>query len=296
MSNEHYSVENLISRKKRRKIRDKLGEDLEKLFAELQNNSSDTSEQTSNASGTPSGTPDDKAKREAIDVKEAVNTAQKYLDRESSNRLAQIFNDDEGSANETKYRFFHKRVKPLPIPTLQPEILTFETIPMKKIVYSKIFEISSSFLGKKHLFSSGWLYHYHRRGWNYPSALYCWLFQNAAYEPDPNLRDNAKRTLSSLWKSLSAEVVTKDEQSIISNNRCIPWQEFEKAIINYGAVEEKISWARQLFQGESIDQHERFTPEGMVEMDVSDFIGESLVPLENLRAIIQLFGASVWHK
>ncbi|KAJ2955234.1 hypothetical protein NQZ79_g8738 [Umbelopsis isabellina] len=259
MSNDHYSFENLISRKKRRKNREKLGEDLEKLFAELQNNSSDTSEQTSNASGTPSGTPDDKGKREATDVKEAVNTAQKYLDRESSDRLAQIFNEDEGNANETTYRFFHKRVKHF----------------QEKSTYS-LADGYTTIIGEVGITLRRYI-----AGCFKMVGLLC----SAAYESNPNLRDNAKCTLSSLWKSLVKYL-----------ELCIPWQEFEKAIINYGAVEEQILWARQLLQGGDIDQNERSTAEEMIEMDISDSISDASVPLENLRAIIQLFGASVWHK
>jgi hypothetical protein len=64
--------------------------------------------------------------------------------------------------------------------------------------------------------------------------------------------------------------------------------------MNYGALEARISWARQLVQSEDMDQSEGSNL-ATIDME-NNSVGVSSIPIGNLRSIIQLFGKSVWHK
>ncbi|GAB5591474.1 rab32 [Umbelopsis nana] len=291
MSKDDYSIENLISRKKRRKNRERMSEDLEKLFAELQSTPDDSTASPSSVNIEASA----QNSEATLDVKEAVETAQKYLEPEQSDRLAQILYEDEGVVEDKNYIYFRNERKNFPPAVLPDDILTFETIPMKQIVYTTILNLSKTQLGMRQLLSSGWLYHYYKRGWNFPSSIYRWLFQIAAFEEQNDICNDAKFTLLSLWKSLSSEEHGGDYTIADSpNERCIPWQDFEQVLKMYGAVEQEISWAQLLLQDES-GANNRSLSLREINLGNENNKSNSPIPIPNVRCVVQLFGQSVWH-
>jgi histidine ammonia-lyase len=79
------------------------------------------------------------------------------------------------------------------------------------------------------------------------------------------------------------------------SERCIPWQDFEQVLKIYGAAEQEMAWARQLVQVESTALEDPPTLQGM-QLDDRRTTSNASVPIANIRAVVQLFGQSVWHR
>ncbi|KAI9286911.1 hypothetical protein BC943DRAFT_217199 [Umbelopsis sp. AD052] len=292
MSNEDYSLENLISRKKRRKNREKKNENLEKLFAELQKTSDERDDSPVNANYKPEGNEEQKP----MDMKGAVETAQRYLEREKSDRLAQILEEDEDVTSEKNYNYFGSGSKPFPSIVLSDEILTFQPLSTKKIVYTKIYNLANDRLGRRQLILDGWLAHYHRRGLDYPLPVYRWLFQIAAYESDLDQCNGAKQTLLHLWKSLDSQDLTVDQKVVKRESQCaIPWQDFEQVLKDYGAAESEMAWARLIIEEDNTCQPSLMKDVRNSHTNAREGRSNHSFPISNARYIVRLFGQSIWQ-
>ncbi|KAI8576554.1 hypothetical protein K450DRAFT_256172 [Umbelopsis ramanniana AG] len=292
MSSEDYSLENLISRKKRRKNRERKNEDLEKLFAELQKTPDEMYDSPVNADYKLEGNEEQKS----MDMKGAVETAQRYLEREKSDRLAQILEEDEDVTSEKNYNYFGSGIKPFPPIVLSDEISTFQPASTKKIVYTKIYNLANDRLGRRQLISDGWLSHYHRRGLDYPLSVYRWLFQIAAYESDLDQCNGAKQTMLSLWKSLNSQDFTVDQMVVKGESQCaIPWQDFEQVLKAYGAAESEIAWARLIIEEDDTCQPTLMEDVRNSYTNASEKSRNPSFPISNARYIVHLFGQSIWQ-
>ncbi|CAO3677837.1 unnamed protein product [Umbelopsis ramanniana] len=293
MSNEDYSLENLISRKKRRKNRERKNEDLEKLFAELQKTPDVNDNSPVNANYEVEG----KEEKKPMNMKGAVETAQRYLEREKSDRLAQILEEDEDVTSEKNYNYFGSNIKTFPPIALSDEIVTSQPLSTKKIVYTKIYNLAHDRLGRRQLIADGWLSHYHRRGLDYPLSVYRWLFQIAAYEKDFDQCNGAKQTMLSLWKSLDHQDFTVEQTAVKRESQCaIPWQDFEQVLKDYGAAESEIAWARQLIEEDDTNQSSLM--EDVRSSSINDALQRTTnrsFPISNARCIVHLFGQSIWQ-
>jgi hypothetical protein len=79
------------------------------------------------------------------------------------------------------------------------------------------------------------------------------------------------------------------------SERCIPWQDFEQVLKIYGAAEQEMAWARQLIQVESTTLED---PPALQDMQLDDgrTTSNASVPIANIRAVVQLFGHSIWYR
>ncbi|KAI9268888.1 hypothetical protein BDA99DRAFT_534983 [Phascolomyces articulosus] len=217
---------------------------------------------------------------EQISLEETAKHAREYLEEDLSNKFIKVISNTKNARKEEpRYRFFKKKCT-LPDPLLLEDGLAGADTEKENY----IFELSSSYEGRKFLLSSGALLHWHRKNWPCPHSIYQWLFEIVAFEPDKFVSKHAYSTLESLWANLGPERAPyqKPISGKRNTNRYIDVASFRCILASYGAVKTELE-----------DSNTENSLTQMSEDWSENVTGDQHIPLEQFSSALRLFGYSI---
>ncbi|KAI7846986.1 hypothetical protein BDC45DRAFT_38265 [Circinella umbellata] len=220
---------------------------------------------------------------EQFSLEEGAKHAREFLEEDLSAKVIKAITDLDESARKTNaytYKRFFKKKCTLPDPLLLEDGLSGADTEKENY----IFDLSTTYEGRKFLLSSGALLHWHRKNWPCPHAVYQWLFQIVAFERDKFVSRHAYTTLKSLWTNIGAERVPYQKPTLGRRNlsRYIDIASFRHVLTSYGAVKSELD--------------DSSTEDAVTQMseDWSDNVtGEQHIPLEQFSSVLRLFGFSI---
>ncbi|KAF7721982.1 rab32, member RAS oncoprotein [Apophysomyces ossiformis] len=304
-----YSLESLVSRKRRRLERQETQTELNELFEKLNAEGMDEDAfdflpepEPKEAKQEDMGAEDDdllasdESDGDDNDAAKLVDMASRFLDEEQSNRLKEVLTDSKGKSElQCNYRFFYRRCR-LPDPLLvdDGQLELIDQSARKREQY--IYKLSKSSAGRGVLLSTGGLCHWFRRGWRCPNYIYQWLLQIVAFEKDITIAKNAYDTIISLWSNLGDEPSPFQEISSDrrNENRDIAVASFTYVLYGYGAIKGELGWEK-LLQTYTTQQDNMTVKvsELMAQPREDNDSPEQLLPLTQFGWIMQLLTYSI---
>ncbi|KAI8366816.1 uncharacterized protein BYT42DRAFT_587956 [Radiomyces spectabilis] len=305
-----FSIEALISRKRKRVERqeshaqlhnlfDKLNEDIElneQDDADLQPEKEESKEEAEKVPDEELLFSDSSANENEEDAHQLVSVASNFLDEEQSSKLKEVLTKStEKRKKERRYQFFKHRTK-LPCPRLSKDMCQAVS-PCSQGKVDFVLSLADSAEGRRFLLSNGTLRYWYRRGWTCPHYIYQWLMEIVALERDAMTAKHAYDTLLSLWSNLGRQCSPLQKGTKIKlkdGNQHITLSTFVYILASYGAIPLELSSNEGMVTDVHIDVNS--ICETVVQATV-DVTVEERIPLTQFAWVLQLMGISVksWH-